>query len=220
MRTGSHITAPPRRRECAGAALRREWEATKARAEKFWEQVQAEAQGPARQRRTDSKARHNFDRCLDTFAERLRHVTVLDPACGSGNFLYVAIHLLLDLEKEVLAYAAEHATGFIPLVRPTSRHGAGAAKELDALRNNWLKPPDWTKTETLESPGFVDGPWKRYVHKAGARGLGTVRFPRTVAKDAASAAKLKQRILTNLYNALPTWLKNAHAALDAGPFAD
>ena len=27
-------------------------------------------------------------------------MTILDPACGSGNFLYVAIHLLLDLEKE------------------------------------------------------------------------------------------------------------------------
>ena len=40
------------------------------------------------------------------FVERLHHVTVLDPACGSGNFLYVAINLLLDLEKEVIAYAA------------------------------------------------------------------------------------------------------------------
>ena len=27
---------------------------------------------------------------------------VLDPACGSGNFLYVALRLLLDLEKEVI----------------------------------------------------------------------------------------------------------------------
>ena len=29
------------------------------------------------------------------------------PACGSGNFLYVAINMLLDLEKEVIAYAAD-----------------------------------------------------------------------------------------------------------------
>ena len=33
---------------------------------------------------------------------RLRTVTVLDPACGSGNFLYVSLQLLKDLEKEVI----------------------------------------------------------------------------------------------------------------------
>ncbi len=39
--------------------------------------------------------------------ERLRKVTVLDPACGSGNFLYVALELLHDLEKEALVRLAE-----------------------------------------------------------------------------------------------------------------
>jgi type II restriction/modification system DNA methylase subunit YeeA len=34
----------------------------------------------------------------------LRSVTVLDPACGSGNFLYVALQLLKDLEKEVITH--------------------------------------------------------------------------------------------------------------------
>ena len=38
-------------------------------------------------------------------------------------------------------------------------------------------------------------------------------------KDAASAAKLKKCTLTNLYNEMPTWLKNVHAALDAAVFA-
>ena len=40
------------------------------------------------------------------FADRLARVRVLDPACGSGNFLYVALRLLLDLQKEVIAFAA------------------------------------------------------------------------------------------------------------------
>jgi hypothetical protein len=31
----------------------------------------------------------------------------------------------------------------------------------------------------------------------------------------ASAAELKKRTLTNLYNQRPAWLVNAHAALDA-----
>ena len=98
-------------------------------------------------------------------------------------------------------------------------HVSAAAKELDTLRNNWLNPPEWTKTETLEFSGSVDGPWKRYVHDANERGIGTVRYPRIVAKDAACEVKLKKRTLTNLYNEMPTWLKNAHAALDAAVFA-
>ena len=54
------------------------------------------------------------------FVERLAHVAVLDPACGSGNFLYVAIHLLLDLEKEVIAYGARRGLTLLPQVHPRS----------------------------------------------------------------------------------------------------
>ena len=35
----------------------------------------------------------------------------------------------------------------------------------------------------------------------------------------ASAAELKKRTLTNLYNARPTWLANAHDRLDRAVFA-
>ena len=38
---------------------------------------------------------------LDAFLERLSAFRVLDPACGSGNFLYVALHALRDLELRV-----------------------------------------------------------------------------------------------------------------------
>ncbi|HET9818905.1 MAG TPA: class I SAM-dependent DNA methyltransferase [Rhodanobacteraceae bacterium] len=44
------------------------------------------------------KARKQFN----TFLERLRAFTVLDPACGSGNFLYLALRSLKDIEKRVL----------------------------------------------------------------------------------------------------------------------
>jgi type II restriction/modification system DNA methylase subunit YeeA len=40
---------------------------------------------------------------LEAFQNRLANVTVLDPACGSGNFLYMTLRLLLDLENEVRA---------------------------------------------------------------------------------------------------------------------
>jgi hypothetical protein len=36
--------------------------------------------------------------------------------------------------------------------------------------------------------------------------------------EGASEAELKKRTLTNLYNARPTWLANAHAALDEAVF--
>ena len=48
---------------------------------------------------------------------------MLDPACGSGNFLYVAIHMLLDLEKEVIAYAATRGLSLVPQVNPAQLHG-------------------------------------------------------------------------------------------------
>jgi hypothetical protein len=40
-----------------------------------------------------------------------------------------------------------------------------------------------------------------------------------VARDAECQAKLKKRTLNNLYNEMPTWLRGAHAALDAAVFA-
>ncbi|MFN9468705.1 MAG: DNA methyltransferase [Pseudanabaena sp.] len=36
------------------------------------------------------------------FLERLKQIKILDPACGSGNFLYVTLDLLKTLEQEVL----------------------------------------------------------------------------------------------------------------------
>ena len=96
---------------------------------------------------------------------------------------------------------------------------AAAAKELDTLRNNWLNPPEWTRTEVLEFPGSVDGPWKRYVTAPNLVGIGTVKYPRLVAKDAKSLGELKDRTLTKLYNVPPTWLANAHRKLDAAVFA-
>lgn len=53
---------------------------------------------------------------IDGFLDRLRSVTVLDPACGSGNFLYVALQLLLDLEKEVITYAVPLGLKLMPQV--------------------------------------------------------------------------------------------------------
>ena len=39
---------------------------------------------------------------LEAFQNRLARFRVLDPACGSGNFLYVALHALRDLELKAV----------------------------------------------------------------------------------------------------------------------
>jgi hypothetical protein len=56
------------------------------------------------------------------------------------------------------------------------------------------------------------------VHDADDSGIGTVRYPRLVPKDAECAKELKKRTLTNLYNQRPTWLDLAHRRLDEAVF--
>ncbi len=54
-----------------------------------------------------------------TFLERLRTLSILDPACGSGNFLYLALHGVKDLEH--LANQECEAMGLpprMPMVGP------------------------------------------------------------------------------------------------------
>ena len=83
--------------------LRREWDAARAEIE--------EMDDAARQR-------------LEAFRQRLASVTVLDPACGSGNFLYIALRSLLDLEKEVIDFAAARGWhGLTPTVQPSQMLG-------------------------------------------------------------------------------------------------
>ena len=49
--------------------------------------------------------RMQAEQALQGFLERLRTFRVLDPACGSGNFLYVALRTLKDLEHQVMLEA-------------------------------------------------------------------------------------------------------------------
>ena len=98
--------------------LRREWDETRAAIEKLREAEQGSTAVVATTLRT--KAREQ----LDAFRQRLASVKVLDPACGSGNFLYIALRSLLDLEREVIDFAAEQGWhGLTPTVRPDQMLG-------------------------------------------------------------------------------------------------
>ena len=94
-----------------------------------WGEVKAKADADAEKAREQSgrRASNSFQRAektLSDFVEYLRRVSVLDPACGSGNFLYVSLKELLDLEKEVSTFAGEIGlTPFFPEVSPEQLHG-------------------------------------------------------------------------------------------------
>ena len=61
---------------------------------------------------------------LAAFQQRLFEVEVLDPACGSGNFLYLALRSLLDLEKQVIDFAAANGwDNLTPTVKPDQMLG-------------------------------------------------------------------------------------------------
>lgn len=86
-----------------------------------WVEVQAQADLLAQRRdAVKGQKRANLDKQLQNllldFALELARVRVLDPACGSGNFLYLALLSLLDLWKEVYnQMLALGLTGLQPL---------------------------------------------------------------------------------------------------------
>ena len=73
-----------------------DWAATKERLGDLLNQASTASTSHAASRR-----RQRAERQLREFLERLAEFRVLDPACGSGNFLYLALHALKDLEHRV-----------------------------------------------------------------------------------------------------------------------
>lgn len=70
--------------------LNREWEAARA-------DIAAKI---AKRKKSGDKAERDALAVFTTYLERLKNFKVLDPACGSGNFLYVALRALKDLEHK------------------------------------------------------------------------------------------------------------------------
>jgi type II restriction/modification system DNA methylase subunit YeeA len=76
---------------------------------------------------------------------------------------------------------------------PHARAVAIGGSKLNELRENWLNPAEWVNRTAEVVPSYPE----RMLAKPGHEG------------------DLKKRTLTNLYNAMPTWLQNAHRELDA-----
>ena len=96
-----------------------EWAQVKSEIASLVERSEAARTRPAR-----TRLRSQAERLLRDFLDRLRRFTVLDPACGSGNFLYLALRALKDLEHRIQleAEAMGLPRGF-PMIGPANVKG-------------------------------------------------------------------------------------------------
>jgi type II restriction/modification system DNA methylase subunit YeeA len=131
------------------APLRRRWADVAAHAGELAAQRDA---APAAQR---TRLQNELQQLLTGFAAEIAAVTVLDPACGSGNFLYMALKQLLDLEKSVITRAQSLAAGgFFPSVSPEQLFGIEVnpyAHELAQL-TVWIGYLQWLRDNGYGTP--------------------------------------------------------------------
>ena len=144
---GAHYTDRDKIMAIVEPVIRRPWLAE-------WEMAKAEIAAclakadAAKSLAAKTRQRGQADRLLQKFLERLRKFTVLDPACGSGNFLYLALHALKDIEHQVQLEA--EAMGFqraFPMIGPANVKGIEVnpyAAEL-ARVSVWIGELQWLR---------------------------------------------------------------------------
>lgn len=129
--------------------LQAEWEAARARIADSM--ARAEGLGGAARTRATGEA----GAALRRFLDRLRGFRVLDPACGSGNFLYLALQVLKDLEHRAMLEA--EALGLqreFPQIGPEVVRGIEInpyAAEL-ARVSVWIGAIQWARRNGMPPP--------------------------------------------------------------------
>jgi type II restriction/modification system DNA methylase subunit YeeA len=126
--------------------LRRDFDATKLRVEAL------HSDGKRITARTH--ADKNPVAVFNAFLDRLRAVRVLDPACGSGNFLYLALQSLKDLEREAILWAS--LTLRMPMQFPAVGPQAVLGIELNAYAAELARVVIWIgEIQWMISNGFA-----------------------------------------------------------------
>lgn len=92
--------------------------------ERRWQEVKAQALELATKAQTVkggayNKLRAQMQETLYAWLAELSAVRILDPACGSGNFLYLALRRMLDLWHEVYLFSGAHG---LPTLLPHQVH--------------------------------------------------------------------------------------------------
>ena len=117
---GAHYTDPDKVMRIVEPVVVRPWLAEWETAKDLIAREMAQADAPG----DGSRRRQRAERLLREFLGRLRKFRVLDPACGSGNFLYLALRALKDLEHRIQLEAQGLGLGRQrPTVGPASVKG-------------------------------------------------------------------------------------------------
>jgi type II restriction/modification system DNA methylase subunit YeeA len=94
---GAHYTDADKIMKIIEPVIQRQLEAE-------WHKTRDEIEGllargaNARSASARTRARNDAEKLYKSFLDRVRSFRVLDPACGSGNFLYLALQTLKDIE--------------------------------------------------------------------------------------------------------------------------
>ncbi len=99
--------------------LNREWDAIRAEAEPLMQTYLADDSAPRAKHAAQEKLIPLYERIMS----RLEKTTVLDPACGSGNFLYMSLRLMKDLEARVKVFFAPLGLPARDVVTPRQLYG-------------------------------------------------------------------------------------------------
>ena len=124
------------------APLRRRWQELRAQAVALAERRDAVAGGQR------TRLENELRTLLLAFLQEIAGTRVLDPACGSGNFLYVALKQLLDLEKAVIVFMGEVGlTRPFPSVSPEQLRGVEVNEYAHELAQTtvWIGYIQWLR---------------------------------------------------------------------------
>lgn len=138
--------------------LRHEWEETKAKIEAELEkaEIYAGKKNTKENAGQITKAQNRALKLYNQYIAKIRKFKVLDPACGSGNFLYLALKALKDMEQEVSLYGeiTFNHTRSMPEVGPENIYGieiSPYASEL-ARVSVWIGEIQWIKKHGFTVP--------------------------------------------------------------------
>ncbi|PZO88654.1 MAG: class I SAM-dependent DNA methyltransferase [Micavibrio aeruginosavorus] len=103
-----------------------------------------------------TKAKNRAEKAYNAYKARLKSFKVLDPACGSGNFLYLSLKALKDIEQQVNIYGEVtfRQTQSIPEIGPENIYGIEInpyAAEL-ARVSVWIGEIQWIKKHGFQVP--------------------------------------------------------------------
>ncbi len=192
-------------------------------------------------RRAEETALRAARQVFTAFIEKLKAFRVLDPACGSGNFLYLALLALKDIEHraaieaeamgldrpapsvgpasvlgiEINTYAAELArvSVWIGEIQWMLRNGFGVS------RNPILKPLDNIECrDAIRNPDNTAAPWPRAdVIVSNPPYLGAKLMYRKIGKPETQAIRaIYKGRLPGFTDLVCYWLENARALIEAG----